>query len=625
LDVTTPSASSGAANSPTPLNTDPKDTPLPTDRGEESERVPAQGLGDGRPTAEADALSQKSAINPWLFVPVLYFMQFLPNGVVTSLFGTVYKSLGVDNVSIATWTGLAALPWTFKMFWGPLVDLNSTKRRWTVTMQMLLTVTLLLTAGAIATPKFFVITVALMFVIATLSATHDIACDGLYLMSLDKKRQAAFSGVMAAFSRLGRLFIDSILVVIAGRMINDGMTGQRAWMLAIGIAALIYAAGAIWNFFNLPRPAADVPVANVAEGERTQNVLRTLAIIATGVVTYYFIASTLAMVADMIHARVPAGSVPANWDLNSNQLLWNWVRLGVCAVLLPILLFVIRALVRGTTMGDAFVSYARQPGFKWILSFIVFYRFGEAMIFAMAALFILDKPDVGGMGVSLEHLGFIKGVGQVLGLMLGGLLGGWWIARVGLRRAFWPLVLCMHIPNVLYIWAAYHARWIGEQNVTVRSLWITIPVATALVAIVGLTWRKSRSAKATLIVGALAAISFYFLRPTQAWTTIYAWPLYPVVFAEAFGYGAGFAGYFVYLMHVAQRGRFVTSHYAIGTGLGALFITFATILAGIVQSVFGYKGVFIAACLLTIPGTLTLLFIPMEDEETKRVKVASDH
>jgi hypothetical protein len=75
----------------------------------------------------------------------------------------------------------------------------------------------------------------------------------------------------------------------------------------------------------------------------------------------------------------------------------------------------------------------------------------------------------------------------------------------------------------------------------------------------------------------------------------------------------------------AQRGKFVTSHYAIGTGLGALFITFATILAGIVQSVFGYKGVFIAACLLTIPGALTLLFIPMDEEETKKVKAAGDH
>jgi PAT family beta-lactamase induction signal transducer AmpG len=219
--------------------------------------------------------------------------------------------------------------------------------------------------------------------------------------------------------------------------------------------------------------------------------------------------------------------------------------------------------VRGTVMADAFVSYVRQPGFGAILAFIVFYRFGEAMIFAMASLFILDKRSLGGMEVSLQQLGIIQGVGQVLGLIAGGLLGGWFISRVGLRRAFFPLVVCMHVPNLLYIWAAYKLPGPGA--------------------------------------------------------------LYPVVFCEAFGYGFGFAGYFVYLMHVAQRGRFVTSHYAIGTGLGALFITFATILAGIVQTVFGYKGVFIAACLFTIPGTMTLLFIPMDEEQTKSVRVAEGH
>src|SRR5581483_8861668 len=101
-------------------------------------------------------------------------MQLIPNGLVTSLFGVVYKSLGIDNVRIATWTGLAALPWTFKMFWGPLVDLNSTKRRWTITMQVLLTITFLLTAGAFATSQFFMLTVIAMFIMATLSATHDI-------------------------------------------------------------------------------------------------------------------------------------------------------------------------------------------------------------------------------------------------------------------------------------------------------------------------------------------------------------------------------------------------------------------------------------------------------------------
>src|SRR5215212_2116485 len=156
-------------------------------------------------------------------------MQFLPNGLVTSLFGATYKSLGIDNLRIATWTGLAALPWSFKMFWGPLVDLNSTKRKWTMAMQVLLFCTLLLTAGAMGMRNFFPITVACLFLMATLSATHDIACDGLYLMSLDKTRQAAFSGVMAASSRLGRLFVDGVLLVLAGRLTAHGVAAQNAW------------------------------------------------------------------------------------------------------------------------------------------------------------------------------------------------------------------------------------------------------------------------------------------------------------------------------------------------------------------------------------------------------------
>jgi len=554
----------------TPLNPNPEDVPLPTPTGTEDDRVPAQELGKeieegGGGTARSltAGYSPEGRINPWLFVPVLYFMQFLPNGLVTSMFSATYKSLGIDNLKIATWTGLAALPWSFKMFWGPLVDMNWTKRRWTVGMQALLFATLLLTAGAMLSPKFFGLTVACLFLMATLSATHDIACDGLYLMSLDRKRQAAFSGVMAAFSRLGRLFVDSGLVVIAGRLIKHAWDAKMSWLMALGIAALCYGVGMIWNWFQLPRPGADVPVADVAPGERSKNIWRTLTIVIAGVVLYYLINGTLQLIAYAIFHSVSAGSVPKNWDLDHWDFITQWLKIAAAVVLLPLLGFLIRAQVRGTPMADAFITYFRQPGFGSILSFIIFYRFGEAMIFAMAALFILDKREAGGMDVSVEQLGTIKGVAQSFGLIFGGLLGGWWIARVGLRRAFWPLVVCMHIPNLLYIWAAY-----------------TLP------------------------------------RPIA---------LYPVVFVEAFGYGVGFAGYFVYLMHVAQRGKFVTSHYAIGTGLGALFITFATILAGIIQTVFGYKGVFIAACLFTIPGTLTLLIIPMDDEQTKKVRAAESH
>src|SRR5204862_804226 len=118
-------------------------------------------------------------------------------------------------------------------------------------MEVALFVTLLVTAGAMAASNFFVFTVACMFLMATLSATHDIACDGLYLMSLDKKRQAAFSGVMAAFSRLGRVFVDGLLPVIAGLIVKESMPvrhNQWGWVLAIAVAALVYCGGALSNF-----------------------------------------------------------------------------------------------------------------------------------------------------------------------------------------------------------------------------------------------------------------------------------------------------------------------------------------------------------------------------------------
>src|SRR5947207_625272 len=136
------------------------------------------------------------------------------------------------------------------MFWGQQVDLNAPKGRWAIAMEVALALTLLATAIVMAMPAFFVLSVAAMFVMATLSATHDIACDGLYLMSLDRKRQAAFSGVMAAFSRLGRVFVDGALPVIAGLIVKESMPvrhNQWGWVLAIAVAALVYSGGALWN------------------------------------------------------------------------------------------------------------------------------------------------------------------------------------------------------------------------------------------------------------------------------------------------------------------------------------------------------------------------------------------
>ncbi|HEY2843490.1 MAG TPA: hypothetical protein VGJ09_07575, partial [Bryobacteraceae bacterium] len=170
-----------------------------------------------------------AAKSPWWFVPTLYFLQGLPYFLVAELFAVVYKNLGIDNLQITLWTGLAVLPWTFKMFWAPLVELNATRRKWTLAMQILLIITLAFSAAAMTSNAYFGLTVGAMFVIATLSATHDIACDGLYLMSLDRSKQAAFSGVLSASSRMARLFVTGFVLFLVGLLQGRGLTLRGAW------------------------------------------------------------------------------------------------------------------------------------------------------------------------------------------------------------------------------------------------------------------------------------------------------------------------------------------------------------------------------------------------------------
>src|SRR5678816_4211393 len=77
--------------------------------------------------------------SPWLFVPILYFLQGVPVILITYTLPVMYKKLGVGNAELALWTSVITLPWAIKLFWAPLVDLHGTKRRWFQIMQALVT------------------------------------------------------------------------------------------------------------------------------------------------------------------------------------------------------------------------------------------------------------------------------------------------------------------------------------------------------------------------------------------------------------------------------------------------------------------------------------------------------
>ena len=66
--------------------------------------------------------NSNKSINPWRWIPTLYFAQGLPYVAVMTISVIMYKRLGMSNTDIALYTGWLGLPWVIKPFWSPFVD-----------------------------------------------------------------------------------------------------------------------------------------------------------------------------------------------------------------------------------------------------------------------------------------------------------------------------------------------------------------------------------------------------------------------------------------------------------------------------------------------------------------------
>ena len=115
--------------------------------------------------------------SPWYWVPSLYFAEGLPYVAVMILSLVMYKRMGISNTEVALYTSWLNLPWVIKPLWSPFVDLLRTKRWWIVTTQLLLGAGLAGIAFTIPTSHFFQTTLAVFWLVAFSSATHDIAAD----------------------------------------------------------------------------------------------------------------------------------------------------------------------------------------------------------------------------------------------------------------------------------------------------------------------------------------------------------------------------------------------------------------------------------------------------------------
>lgn len=420
--------------------------------------------------------NKTSAARAWSWIPTLYFAQGLPNVAVATLSVALYKSLGVSNADIAFYTSWLYVPWVIKPLWAPLVELLGRKRLWIVATQFLMGAVFASVALTIPGPAFLRATLALFWLLAFSSATHDIAADGFYLLALPEYQRAAFVGVRSTFFRFAMIAGQGGLVWLAGRWIKAGTGAAQAWCWVFAILAGFFGLVALYHHFVLPRPVCDVVA------KRSRNVLG-----------------------------------------------------GSLAV---------------------FAAFFRKKGIVTALAFLLLYRFAEAQLVKLVQPFLLDPREKGGMGLTLDQVGFYYGTIGTVALLAGGLLGGWAVSRVGLKRLLWPMALAINVPNLVYVYLA-----------------VVQP-------------------------GSLAAVGV-------------------TIGVEQFGYGFGFTAYMLYMMLFAE-GENKTAHYALCTGFMALGMMLPGLKAGWLQEQLGYVTFFGWVCIATIPSFAVTALIKVEDHFGKQ-------
>jgi len=154
--------------------------------------------------------------SPWWWIPSLYFAQGIPYVAVNTMSVVMFKRLGVSNTDIALYTSLLNLPWVLKPLWSPFVDIFKTKRLWIVIMQFLLALGLMGAGASVQTAAFFFMSLSIFWLMAFFSATHDIAADGFYMLSLNKHDQTWWNGIRSTFYRVAMIVGSGLLIVLAG-------------------------------------------------------------------------------------------------------------------------------------------------------------------------------------------------------------------------------------------------------------------------------------------------------------------------------------------------------------------------------------------------------------------------
>jgi PAT family beta-lactamase induction signal transducer AmpG len=425
--------------------------------------------------------------HPLSWVPSAYLAEGIPFALVIWVAGTMLKDLGHSDGEITLATASVGIAWSLKPLWASFLDMFKTKKFFVLSMQYAMAVVLGLIALATRLPSYLHLLITGLWLLAFASATQDICIDGVYITSLDEKRQAAWIGVQGMAWNVGRIFSTAVIVWVAGALQEDrGMDANSAWSYALGISAAAMALLAVYHGLVLPK------------GSISQRPHDTREVIATFI--------------------------------------------------------------------DTLRDFFQKPKILGMLLFVFLYRSGEGFLLIEAPLFLQARPELGGAGLSLKEKGFIDGTVSSTISILGGIAGGAFISKFGLKRSLLFMALCMNVPHLCFLYLS-HAVSHGPLSLTAIATLVTV---------------------------------------------------------EKLGYSFGFIANMLYMMQQISPGKYPMAHYAFCTALMNLVLIPTQMASGPLADALGYKSFFLFVLLASIPSIIAAWRAPFPNaiDDAKRVITA---
>jgi len=430
--------------------------------------------------------------HPILWVPTSYFAEGIVYTMVTTAANIMFANLGLPPQEATFYASLTGLAYSFKALWGPILELYRTKKFFVVLMQIVLAGAMAGLAFSLKAPAWLVPVMVFLMIAAVAGATQDIGTDGVYVTTLESKRQAAFSGVQSLCWSIGPIIATGALVPLVGRLAGE-VTGQpkppvdayaSGWMVVFVVIAVVLGAVALWHFLMLP-PGAKATDAPSSFSDAMTTFGKAFA-------TFFQKKDVLLLLGFAFFYRFGIGMLDKIWPIFfitgrdkgglglNNQILGSlqgWVGFGAfmlgsllgglfvakrtlkrsllilsLALNLPNVCFLLLALM----LPDASLTSSGMPNAGLILVGLMIFVVNLGWGFGAVGHMIYMMQQIAPGPYKTAHYAFATGIGLSLCMTLTGMVSGYIQSHVGYTTYF-VLVLVAAIPSVLFtVLAPFH-------------------------------------------------------------------------------------------------------------------------------------------------------------------------